>query len=166
MTIVGYGDITPETLPGRFIATMDMLVGIGVLAVLTAKIASTLVEHKNQERLGMKTYNPQNHFIICEWNYRTQNILKELRHEPKTRRLPVVLIANIEGKPIDDDYLYFVRGDASDETLMRANLPESDTVIILGDDSLEYSNRDVRVALATLTLESINPDVYTIVDCK
>ena len=164
LTTVGYGDITPVTLAGRFIATVDMLVGIGVLAVLTAKIASTLVEQKNQERLGMKTYNPQNHIIICEWNYRAQNILKELRLESKTRQLPVVLIADIERKPLDDDDLYFVRGDASDDTLMRANLPEANTVIILGDDSLEYSNRDARVVLATLTVESINPDVLH--DCR
>ena len=164
LTTVGYGDITPVTLPGRFIATMDMLVGIGVLAVLTAKIASTLVEQRNRERLGMKTYNPQNHIILCEWNYRAQKIIKELRHDSETRRLPVVLIADIERKPIDDDHLYFVRGKASDETLKRANLPEADTVIILGDDALDYSSRDAGVVLATLTVESINPDVYTIVE--
>ena len=164
LTTVGYGDITPVTLPGRIIAAVDMLVGIGVLAVLTAKIASTLVEQKNREDLGMKAHNLQNHIIICEWNYRTHNILKELRHESKTRQLPVVLIADLERKPIDDDYLYFVRGQVSDETLMRANLPEAATVIILGDDTLDYSNRDAKVVLATLTAESINPDVYTVVE--
>ena len=164
LTTVGYGDITPVTLVGRLIAAVDMVVGIGVLAVLTAKIASTLVEQKNREGLGMKAYNHQNHFILCEWNYRTHNILKELRQKSKTRHLPVVLIADLERKPVEDDYLYFVRGQVADETLMRANLPEASTVIILGDDTLDYSNRDAKVVLATLTVESINPDVYTVVE--
>jgi len=52
----------------------------------------------------------------------------------------------------------------SDETLMAANLREATTVIILGDDKLDYSNRDAKVVLATLTVESLNPDVYTVVE--
>ncbi|MEM9216210.1 MAG: ion channel [Cyanobacteria bacterium P01_F01_bin.150] len=164
LTTVGYGDITPVTFAGRCIAAVDMLVGIGILAILTAKIASTLIERKNRENLGMTSYYHQDHMILCEWNYRSQTILKELRHELRTQTLPVVLIANIDHKPVDDNYLFFVKGDVTDTTLMQANLPEADTVIILGDDTLEDRNRDAKVILSTLTVESINPDAYTVVE--
>jgi len=52
----------------------------------------------------------------------------------------------------------------SDETLNRANLAKAKIVIILGGDSVDYTARDGKVILSTLTVESINPNVYTIVE--
>ena len=44
VTTVGYGDVTPERASGRFIATVVMLSGIGLLAVITASVTASLVE--------------------------------------------------------------------------------------------------------------------------
>lgn len=44
ITTVGYGDVTPERASGRFIATVIMLSGIGLLAVITAGVTASLVE--------------------------------------------------------------------------------------------------------------------------
>ena len=52
----------------------------------------------------------------------------------------------------------------SDETLARANISEAKTVIILGNRKLDYQNRDAKVILNTLTVESINRQAYTIVE--
>lgn len=41
-TTVGYGDISPATLEGRVIAALLMLVGIGVIGIFTASIASQM----------------------------------------------------------------------------------------------------------------------------
>ncbi|NIW78577.1 MAG: two pore domain potassium channel family protein, partial [Calditrichae bacterium] len=40
MTTVGYGDITPDTLGGKVIGSFVMVIGIGILGMLTATIAS------------------------------------------------------------------------------------------------------------------------------
>lgn len=40
VTTVGYGDVSPKTGEGRIIATLLMLVGIGVISVFTATLAS------------------------------------------------------------------------------------------------------------------------------
>lgn len=164
LATVGYGDIAPVTLGGRLIAIIDMFVGIGFLAAFSATLASILVERKIREELGMISYSFKEHIILCEWNYRAQVIFKELRLEPKFQQMPIVLIANIEKKPIDDENLFFIQGQVSDETLNRASLVKAKTVIILGDDNLDYTARDAKVILSTLTVESINPNAYTIVE--
>lgn len=43
-TTVGYGDYTPVTAEGRAIATVLMLVGVGVFGVVTANLAAFFVE--------------------------------------------------------------------------------------------------------------------------
>ncbi|MDF5724038.1 MAG: ion channel [Rhizonema sp. PD37] len=164
LATVGYGDIAPVTFGGRLIAIVDMIFGIGVLAIFSATIASILVTKKMSQILGMSFYKFQDHIILCGWNYRSQVILKELRLEPQTKEKPIVLIANIERIPIDDANLFFVKGYVCDETLNRANLIKAKTVIILGDDSLAHTERDAKVVLSTLTVESINPNAYTIVE--
>ncbi len=54
VTTVGYGDRTPVTAGGRVVATVLMLLGIGLIGVLTATVASVFVkEHTdaNKEEL-------------------------------------------------------------------------------------------------------------------
>jgi len=48
-TTVGYGDLSPVTTEGRFIAVMLMLTGIGVIGVFTATIASMFFEHDRHD---------------------------------------------------------------------------------------------------------------------
>ncbi len=46
VTTVGYGDKYPVTAGGRGVAVVLMLVGIGLIGVLTATVASYFVEEK------------------------------------------------------------------------------------------------------------------------
>lgn len=43
VTTVGYGDLYPETVTGRLIGILVMLIGIGFISVLTATVASRFV---------------------------------------------------------------------------------------------------------------------------
>ena len=164
VTTVGYGDISPVTLIGRLVAIINMIVGVGVLAILSASLASFLVSKKIKEDLGMCSYQFENHIILCEWNYRAEVILKEFRQDSDFANAPIVLIADIDRKPIDDDHLYFIQGKVSDETLTKANVVKAKTAIILGNDNLEHNARDATTILSTLTIESLAPSVYTIVE--
>ena len=164
LTTVGYGDISPVALGGRAIAVLIMFFGIGLLGIMSATLATILISKKMKEDKGMKTYAFKNHVILCEWNHRARSILKELRAASQTEEAQVILIADIEEKPVADEALYFVRGVVDEETLEQANLCEAKTVIVLGDDRLEASARDAKVVLTTLTIESMCRDVYTVVE--
>jgi voltage-gated potassium channel len=50
VTTVGYGDITPHTIPGQFIAAMAMLTGYAIIAVPTGIISAELIHEIQQER--------------------------------------------------------------------------------------------------------------------
>jgi voltage-gated potassium channel len=49
VTTVGYGDITPTTVPGRVVAIVVMLFRIAFLSILTATIASWFVKTERSE---------------------------------------------------------------------------------------------------------------------
>lgn len=164
LTTVGYGDITPASAAGRLVGIVLMFFGIGVLGMFTATVASFFVERNLLKERGMGSYSFAGHTILCGWSHRTREVLRELRGDPRLGRAPVVLVADLESLPVEDPDLHFVRGAVDDETLRRAGLETAATVVITGDDRLDPDARDARVVLATLTVESINPDVYTIVE--
>jgi len=164
LTTVGYGDISPSTPEGRVLAVFIMFFGIGLLGVLSASLASMLISVRIKENKGMVASKVNNHIIICEWNHRARAVLKELRADPQTEKMPIVLIADIEEKPVDDPLLAFVRGIVNEESLKMANLEQASTIIILGDDAVETTARDAKVVLTTLTVECMNPSVYSVVE--
>ncbi|NJO27105.1 MAG: hypothetical protein HC874_05800 [Richelia sp. SL_2_1] len=76
----------------------------------------------------------------------------------------MVLIADIERNPINDDNFHFIKGPINFDNLEKANLKQAKTVIILGDYQLSAENRDYKAILACLNVRKINQEVYTILE--
>ena len=164
LTTVGFGDIFPTSLGGRAVGVVLMFFGIGVLGMFTATVAGVFVEKRLRKERGMGSYDLKGHIILCEWNDRTHEILRDLRADSRSSRAPILLLADVEAKPVDDEHLYFVRGEVSEENLKRACIEKAATVVIVGDRRLDYTARDAKAVLSILTVETLNPDVYSIVE--
>ena len=165
LTTVGFGDISPVSLGGRLIGVVLMFFGIGVLGTFTGTIASAFVAQRQRKDRGMGDCDLEGHIILCGWNYRTQEILKDLRADSRSAARPIALVADVETNPAsDDDRLCFVRGSETEDDLKRAGIEKAKTVVLVGDRSQDYRARDAKAVLAVLTVKSLNKKVYTIVE--
>ena len=165
LTTVGFGDISPVSLGGRVIGVVLMFFGIGVLGTFTATIASVFVDQRRRKDRGMGDCDLEGHIILCGWNDRTQEILKDLRADSRSAARPIALVADVETNPAsDDDHLCFVRGKETDDDLRRAGIGKAKTVVLVGDRSRDYRERDAKAVLAVLTVKDLNPSAYVIVE--
>lgn len=164
ITTVGYGDIAPSTIGGRIIGVVVMVFGIGLLGMFTATIASAFVDTKLKEGKGVKDIKAKDHFIICGWSYKAKEIIAELRADKKVHNKPIVIVADIPEKPLEDENTFFVHGEVDVDIMQKANLQEASVVMILTDENLDSYSRDAKVVLNTLTIRKLNPNVYICVE--
>jgi len=61
LTTVGFGDITPITIAGKFVASIIMLMGYAIIAVPTGIVSSELVAAKNQRSKKERVICPKCH---------------------------------------------------------------------------------------------------------
>ncbi|MFZ9887956.1 MAG: potassium channel family protein, partial [Myxococcota bacterium] len=171
MTTVGYGDLFPSTPAGRYlIGFPTMLFGIGVLGYLFSTVASFLLEARSRELRGMAELFVQQHILVIHYpsEARLLGLLDELRADPSTKSLPVVLIdEQLEELPpsLSDRGLRFVRGAATKESVLaKAMVADAKHAILLARHPTDPSSDDSTLA-AVLTLEHVNPAVRTVAEC-
>lgn len=169
LATVGYGDISPKTFAGRAVGLFIMFSGIIVTSVITAIIASILVERKMREEKGLEGFDFRNHIVMCGWNENSDDILGAIAQMPNAPKM-VVLINDLEEEKINEiKYRYrgemdirFIKGDFVNESVLeRANIPDCYSAILLSDISgdRDRSKADERVILATLTIKHMSEKV-------
>lgn len=109
----------------------------------------------------------KSHILICGWSDRGRLIIEQLHAEDLAKMRHIVIIDEyIDYCPVDDPYVSFIKGDPTENAILKkACTEDAHTAIILTDWTLPNSNlRDSKTALITLAIESINSDIYTVAE--
>jgi voltage-gated potassium channel len=171
MTTTGYGDIAPITPGGRIVAIIVVLSGLVLLSIVTATIASVLVEKKIREGKGLETINFKDHIVLCGWNNNAEELIEGLLRSMANKKFQLVMVNELSEGEVEtlkykyrENHFRFLRGDfANEDVLARANITEAQSAILLADISGQRSleNADERTVLATLAIKSMAPGVKT-----
>lgn len=176
ISTVGYGDISPVTVNGKLLGFFLILFGVAITGSITANIASFLVSRELKESKGMSTFNKiSGHYLICGYKKNLRDIIINiLRLNPHLDPDKVVLINKADPDTIqnlrsDKDLMAikYVNGEHIDEnTLIRANVSEASTALILEDELNDSTaqERDAQTVLALMTMKNINKNLYVIAE--
>lgn len=134
-TTVGYGDYAPISSTGRFAAITIMLLGIGALTLVIAKIADLVLKIVNKRSKGLAVMKLKGHTVIM--GYRkgsTEKIVEEILSNDKNERI-VLCSSEQETNPFLNTSVDYVRGElASTDVMQRCGAEHADNIIIYGSD--------------------------------
>ncbi|MFC2017830.1 potassium channel family protein [Chloroflexota bacterium] len=164
MSTVGYGDMYPETVAGRVIAIICMIGGLALMVSVVRSVVISLNNKWTKEVRGMAQIKTKDHIVICGWNAKAEDIIHELRFTNRFGQWPITIIDDkIDTKPIDDDNVSFVRGNASEvHILKQANIEKAKFAIVVAED--ETPAADQKTVLTVLAIEHLNPPIISCVE--
>lgn len=94
---VGYGDMSPTTVAGKWIVMLFIIPGgLGLFAIGVGRMAGVLLDYWKRGLLGKRKIIVNNHILVLGWNeQRTLHLIKMLQYEEKGKR-PIVLCVRRE----------------------------------------------------------------------
>ncbi|MCA9539185.1 MAG: NAD-binding protein [Myxococcales bacterium] len=171
MTTVGYGDLFPETMGGRYLVGFPtMLFGVSVLGYLLSVVATFFIEARGKELRGMGDMDLDDHILIVYYpgEGRTISLIDELQADAQMKARTVVLIDDrLDELPasLARRGVRFVRGSASHVgTLERAAFERAAHAFILARNPHDPTC-DHDTLAAALTLEKLQASIVTTVEC-
>jgi len=171
ITTVGYGDIVPVSVTGKVAGLFIILSGPALLSLVTASVASILVEKKIKEGKGLKTITDRGHIIICGWNEMGTNVIDGILARSKGLPAVIVLVNELDRDEVQsiqykyqDQPVRFVRGNfAREDVLARANLARAKAAVVLADISGGHTleNADERTIFGVMAIKTMASKVRT-----
>ncbi|NOZ63473.1 MAG: potassium channel family protein [Caldiserica bacterium] len=157
ITTIGYGNITPQTLSGKILDIIVILLGVGTVLATFQTIFEVIVRKRIKEvlKLPAETMEKKNHFIVCGYGKVGRALVKRLLQEGAQ----FVVIENdpAKVKEMVQSDISVVEGDArQDEVLERAGIKKARYLLASLDDSYNV--------FIALTAKMLNPDLKVI--CK
>jgi len=164
ITTVGYGDIVPATTMGRVVDMIIMPLGISIISILTASIASAIMNSTMMHASGLGAFSRKNHLLIVGWNERVPKLIYSIKAamDQTGNFLDIVLISNQEKPPLPGDVIYIRGNPFIEQDLIRAGADSARTIIVVPLDFKDPASSDAKVTLITMIIKQLNPGAYII----
>ena len=159
ITTVGYGDISPVTIPGKLVAICIMFIGLAFYASLTGVISQTLiVRSRREKRRRMEENMFTKHIIICGWNHHAQVICQQVLEDEEQL---VLVLSTKEQESTKPAQLFFKCLDPTQKkSLEEAKIEHAHAVVLLSDEQLPNpTDRDARNILIAMNVLSIRDNI-------
>ncbi len=162
-TVIGSGDASYVTSPGGFlIGWLLAFFGVAIVAAMTGAVVGFVIDYLLKEGQGMGAAGYTDHIVVCGWNETARDLIEELKGDEFTTK--VVVLHDTERNPAGDG-VYFVRGDiTSTDDLERSGIREASSAIVFPSD--RSNEADMRSILSVMAIESIAPQVRTVVEAN
>jgi voltage-gated potassium channel len=163
----------PTTFGGHVVAVFVILTGLFAFATVVGTISALVSDRMREGDLVMAWEDLKDHFIVCGWSRKGEIVVREYVAAFPDDDKPVVVIAEFEhGLPHLGDAslrgrVQFLNEDFTKiEALEKAGVRRASRAILLADTSRGRKERDAdaRTVLAALTIERLNPNVYTVAE--
>ena len=160
-TVMGSGDASYVTTPGGFVISwLLVLFGVAIVASITGALVGFVIDFILKEGQGMGAAGYRDHIVVCGWNSTARDLIAELSGDEYEHR--IVVIHDSDKNPAGTD-AYFVSGDVtSADDLRRAGIEEAMAAVVCPSDT--SNEADMRSILTVMAIESIAPQVRTVVE--
>jgi voltage-gated potassium channel len=160
-TVMGAGDSSYVTSPVGFVVSwLLVLFGVAIVATITGALVGFLIDFLLKEGQGMGAAGYRDHIVVCGWNSTARELIAELAGDDYHTK--IVLLHQADKNPAGAG-VYFVNGDVtSAEDLNRAGIAEAMAAVVCPSDATNEA--DMRSILTVMAIESIAPQVRTVVE--
>lgn len=153
-TTIGYGDLFPQTQPGRyFVAFWVMYGGVALIGATLGKLTTTIIDIWRASMKGLSSYKHlKDHTVVVGYNKeRTDQVIKLLLMDTTSNDSQIVLVDDVlEENPYHHLGVGFVKGDKITEAeLARAGIWQTERVLI-------SSRSDAETLALALKVKSID----------
>lgn len=162
-TVLGSGDASYVTSPGGYlISWLLVLFGVAIVAAITGALVGFVIDILLKEGQGMGAAGYRDHIVVCGWNSTARELISELGGDEYTTR--IVLVHQADKNPAGSG-VYFVSGDITNaDDLRRAGIEDAMAAVICPADA--SNEADMRSILCVMAIESIAPQVRTVVEAN
>jgi voltage-gated potassium channel len=159
VTTIGFKEVIPLSPGGRIFTIVLAFVGIGVILYIASGVARAVLETDLRHMLGIRRElklmkRLKNHIVVCGHGRMGHSVVEILRE----RGYPIVAVEMDPDhcRPLEDEGVPVVRGDATDEKVLAStNIAEAKTIITCLSD-------DAHNVYTILLARQLNPEINVI----